>query len=85
MMEAETRSAEICIETKGLLFDMDGVLVRSIGSVVRCWQEWCVKYGVPDAENFQVPHGTRDIGDATATGGTIGGGGTARSSAADLG
>jgi sugar-phosphatase len=61
MVEAETKSAEICVETKGLLFDMDGVLVRSIGSVVRCWQQWCVKYGVPDAENFQVQHGTRAV------------------------
>ncbi len=61
IVEAETKAAEICIETKGLLFDMDGVLVQSIGSVVRCWQQWCVKYGVPDAENFQVQHGTRAI------------------------
>ena len=47
------------VETKGLLFDMDGVLVRSIGSVERCWKRWCKLYGVPDAENFQVQHGVR--------------------------
>jgi sugar-phosphatase len=40
---------------------MDGVLIRSIGSVVRCWQQWCKQYNVPNAEKFQVPHGTRAV------------------------
>jgi len=47
------------VETKGLLFDMDGVLIRSIGSVERCWQRWCKQYGVPNAEHFKVQHGVR--------------------------
>jgi hypothetical protein len=29
-------SDPICVEAKGLLFDMDEVLISSIGSVVRC-------------------------------------------------
>jgi sugar-phosphatase len=49
------------IETKGLLFDMDGVLVSSIGSVVRCWKRWAKIYEIPDAENYEVPHGMRAI------------------------
>ena len=41
---------------------MDGVLISSIGSVVRCWRRWAAIYGIPDAENFEVPeHGTRAI------------------------
>lgn len=66
-MEARAELAEemcehrVCIETKGLLFDMDGVLVSSIGSVVRCWHRWCKIYGVPNAESFEVPHGTRAV------------------------
>jgi sugar-phosphatase len=66
-MEAETDLAEeICveavsIETKGLLFDMDGVLISSTGSVERCWKRWCMQYGVPNAESFEVPHGTRAV------------------------
>jgi sugar-phosphatase len=44
-----------------MLFDMDGVLVRSIGSVERCWRQWCHLYGVPNAESFNVPHGTRAV------------------------
>ena len=49
----------LTVETRGLLFDMDGVLISSTGSVVRCWQRWCKLYGVPNAAQFQVPHGTR--------------------------
>lgn len=51
----------ICVEAKGILFDMDGVLISSIGSVVRCWKRWAKMYGVPDAENYEVPHGMRAI------------------------
>jgi sugar-phosphatase len=51
----------VCAVTKGLLFDMDGVLISSIGSVERCWKRWCKRYGVPNAESFEVPHGTRAI------------------------
>ncbi len=38
---------------------MDGVLISSIGSVVRSWRRWAKLYDVPDAENFEVPHGMR--------------------------
>ena len=51
----------VCVTTKGLLFDMDGVLISSIGSVERCWKRWCKLYGVPNAESFEVPHGVRAI------------------------
>jgi sugar-phosphatase len=51
----------LCVSTKGILFDMDGVLVSSIGSVVRCWQRWAAIYSVPDAAHYEVPHGTRAI------------------------
>lgn len=49
------------VETNGLLFDMDGVLISSTGSVERCWKQWCKQYGIPNAESFQVPHGTRAV------------------------
>jgi mannitol-1-/sugar-/sorbitol-6-phosphatase len=49
------------ITAKGILFDMDGVLVSSIGSVVRSWKKWAAIYDVPDAANYQVPHGERAI------------------------
>ena len=40
---------------------MDGVLISSIGSVVRCWRRWAEIYNVPNAETYEVPHGTRAI------------------------
>lgn len=49
----------VCVTAKGILFDMDGVLVSSIGSVVRSWRRWAKLYDVPDAETFEVPHGMR--------------------------
>ena len=54
-------SEPICIETKGILFDMDGVLVSSIGSVVRCWRRWAKMYDIPNADTYEVPHGMRAI------------------------
>lgn len=47
------------LQTRGLLFDMDGVLVSSIGAVNRCWRIWCERYGA--SPDFEVPHGTRAI------------------------
>jgi sugar-phosphatase len=49
------------VTAKGILFDMDGVLVSSIGSVRRCWRRWAKMYGVPNAEEYEVPHGVRAI------------------------
>lgn len=40
---------------------MDGVLISSIGSVRRSWRKWAKMYGVPEAENYEVPHGMRAI------------------------
>src|SRR6202451_1047189 len=40
---------------------MDGVLVSSIGSVVRCWRRWAKMYDIPNADTYEVPHGMRAI------------------------
>jgi sugar-phosphatase len=58
---SERRGDEVLVETKGLLFDMDGVLISSIGSVERCWKRWCALYEVAGAERFRVPHGVRAV------------------------
>ena len=75
---------EICVETKGLLFDMDGVLISSIGSVERCWKRWCIRYGVPDAENYRGSawhaRGRRDADAEAGVGRSPGGGRAARRS-----
>jgi sugar-phosphatase len=51
------------LQVSGLLFDMDGVLVSSIASAMRCWRQWAAEYGVPNAEAIEIPHGVpaRDI------------------------
>jgi len=51
----------ITTQAQGLLFDMDGVLISSIGSVRRCWREWCRLYRIPNADTYEIPHGTRAI------------------------
>src|ERR1700744_3340309 len=38
---------------------MDGVLISSIGSVVRAWRRWAELYDLPNPETFEVPHGMR--------------------------
>jgi sugar-phosphatase len=47
------------VSAKGILFDMDGVLVSSIDSVIRAWRRWAELYELPDAETFEIPHGVR--------------------------
>ncbi|HXE08581.1 MAG TPA: HAD-IA family hydrolase [Acidobacteriaceae bacterium] len=54
-------TSEIVVHAKGLLFDMDGILVSSIGGVERSWQQWCRRYGIPNPDAFQVPHGKRAV------------------------
>ncbi len=51
----------VWVKAKGILFDMDGVLISSIGSVERCWRRWAAMYGVPEAAEYVVPHGMRAI------------------------
>jgi len=55
----ETVTVEV--PTRGLLFDMDGVLISSIGSVIRCWRRWCAHYNIPNADTYEIPHGHRAI------------------------
>lgn len=54
-------SETVCVTAKGILFDMDGVLISSIGAVVRCWRQWAEHYEIPNAEVYEVPHGMRAI------------------------
>lgn len=49
------------IDVSGLLFDMDGVLISSIGSVQRSWRRWAKHYGLPNPDQVEIPHGVRAI------------------------
>jgi sugar-phosphatase len=55
------RLSSVIVETKGMLFDMDGVLISSIASVNRCWRRWAAHYGVPNADTIEIAHGTRAV------------------------
>jgi sugar-phosphatase len=47
--------------TRGLLFDMDGVLVSSLGSVERSWSKWAEMRGVDKDLALRTTHGCRAI------------------------
>jgi mannitol-1-/sugar-/sorbitol-6-phosphatase len=46
---------------RGILFDMDGVLVSSLGSVERSWTKWAEKHGMDIASAIHTAHGRRAI------------------------
>lgn len=46
---------------RGILFDMDGVLVSSLGSVERSWAKWAAMHGVDPAIAVKTAHGQRAI------------------------
>lgn len=60
-MSGHVTSNLVTIEAAGILFDMDGVLISSIGSVNRCWSRWAEHYGLPDASTIRIEHGTRAV------------------------
>lgn len=49
------------VRVRGLLFDMDGVLVRSEGSIERSWTTWALRHGMPVRETIDAGHGRRSI------------------------
>ncbi len=49
------------LEVSGILFDMDGVLVSSLGSVERSWAKWGQMRGLDGAKAIAAAHGKRAI------------------------
>lgn len=49
------------LAAQGLLFDMDGILVSSLGSVERSWTKWGNMRGVDGAKALETAHGKRAI------------------------
>lgn len=49
------------IRCRGVLFDMDGILVSSMGSVERTWTKWAHLRGVDPALILKTSHGCRAI------------------------
>ncbi|MBB5060711.1 sugar-phosphatase [Granulicella aggregans] len=49
------------IAVGGLLFDMDGVLVRSTHGDERCWTRWAAHHGLSDTFDLRRTHGRRAV------------------------
>ena len=49
------------VSVRGILFDMDGVLISSIGSVERSWTKWAEEHGIDPAVAIKMAHGRRAI------------------------
>ncbi|HEX5235908.1 MAG TPA: HAD-IA family hydrolase [Silvibacterium sp.] len=49
------------VSVRGVLFDMDGVLISSIGSVERSWTKWAERHGVDPELAIRTAHGRRAI------------------------
>jgi sugar-phosphatase len=54
-------SSAVTIRCKGILFDMDGILISSLGSVERSWTKWALMRGVDPEQALKVVHGRRSI------------------------
>jgi|ERR1700722_5052319 sugar-phosphatase len=49
------------LQVRGILFDMDGILVSSLGSVERSWAKWGAMRNVDGALAIKTAHGQRAI------------------------
>lgn len=54
-------SSPVRVQCKGILFDMDGILISSIGSVERSWTKWALLRDVDPAYAIRIAHGCRSI------------------------
>ncbi len=60
-MALSKTSSPVQIRCKGILFDMDGILISSIGSVERSWTRWARLRGMDPMYALSVAHGCRSI------------------------
>ena len=56
----------VSVSCKGILFDMDGILISSLGSVERSWTRWSNMRGVDPEHAIRIIHGRRAIESLTA-------------------
>jgi len=60
-MALSVASSPVLIRCKGVLFDMDGILISSLGSVERSWTKWARERGIDPAYAIGIAHGRRAI------------------------
>ena len=60
-MVTSAPSSPVRIQCKAILFDMDGILISSIGSVERSWTKWADLRGIDPALALKTTHGRRAV------------------------
>lgn len=60
-MASSLAASPLQIRCQGVLFDMDGILISSLGSVERSWTKWAEMRGVDPAYAIRSAHGCRAI------------------------
>jgi sugar-phosphatase len=58
-------SSPVQIRCKGVLFDMDGILISSLGVVERTWTKWALIRGLDPEHVLGVIHGRRAVDSMT--------------------
>ncbi|MGA8111869.1 MAG: HAD-IA family hydrolase [Acidobacteriaceae bacterium] len=60
-MDRSPAAGRVALRPRGILFDMDGILVSSLGSVERSWEKWALARGIDPALAIRTAHGRRAI------------------------
>src|SRR5581483_6819739 len=60
-MALSLASSPAVVRCKGILFDMDGILISSLGSVERSWTKWAHMRGLDPSKVLALIHGRRAI------------------------
>lgn len=60
-MASSLASSPVQVRCQGILFDMDGILISSLGSVERSWTKWAHMRGLDPSYVLGLVHGRRAI------------------------
>ncbi len=60
-MASSISASPVQIRCQGILFDMDGILISSLGSVERSWTKWAGMRDIDPAYACSITHGCRAI------------------------
>ncbi|MFZ0305814.1 MAG: HAD family hydrolase [Terracidiphilus sp.] len=60
-MASSFSPSPVLIRCQGILFDMDGILISSLGSVERSWTKWAELRGIDVEQTLKLTHGRRAI------------------------
>jgi mannitol-1-/sugar-/sorbitol-6-phosphatase len=60
-MASSVASSPVTVRCKGILFDMDGILISSLGSVERSWTKYARLRGVDPELAISMAHGRRAV------------------------